>query len=406
VILRNRPFAALTASQLVSSLGTQLTWLAIPWFVLVTTGSVSRMAIVFAVEVLPVALFGVLSGSVVQRIGTQRTLVVCDAAAAPLIALIPLLHAVDALSFGLLLAIVFAISTFSAPYFSSTRLILAELLGDDEKRVAQANSVLEGTTQLAGFAGPALAGVLIAVLDPVNVLWIDAASYLVSFALLALFVPRSEVARPNEPEHGVLAGLRFIAGDRLLRAIAGVSFLFGVFIPFLFAALPVLAYERYDARPQAAGWLFAAWGAGSVAGSFVAFAAAGRMRPLRIASVAAVLCAVPLWFLVGSLPLWGAVAAIFGCAFFVPAINAPILGLFTLRTPPALRGKAMTALMSANGTARPVSYALAGPLLHLAGLTGVFLVVAAGVSAAVAMFVAAAWPADPVTRARIHEEAA
>ena len=155
------------------------------------------MALVFAVEVLPVALFGIVSGSVVQRWGTRRTMLVADAAAAPLIALVPLLHAVGALSFGLLLAIVFAISTFAAPYFSSTRLLLAEILGDDERALAQGNSLLEGTIQLSGFVGPALAGVLIGTLGATTVLWIDAASYVVSFLLLWLFVPRAEPAQPG-----------------------------------------------------------------------------------------------------------------------------------------------------------------------------------------------------------------
>jgi predicted MFS family arabinose efflux permease len=347
------------------------------------------MAVVFAVEVLPVALFGVLSGSVVQRWGTRRTMLVADAAAAPLIALVPILHAAGHLSFGLLLAIVFAISTFATPYFSSTRLLVAEIMRDDERGVAQANSVLEGTIQLAGFAGPALAGILIGTLGATNVLWIDACSYLVSFVVLLAFVPRMEVAAPSDEARGALAGLRFILGDRLLRAIGGVSFLFGVFIPFLFVALPVLAVEHYDGSPEAVGWLFAAWGAGSVAGSVLAFRASSRMAPLRLALIAAILCALPLWLLVPIPPLWLAVAAIFACSFFVPAINVPVLSLFTLRTPPALRGKVMTALITANGVARPLSFALAGPLLHVAGLTGVFVVVASGVSLAVGCFVAA-----------------
>jgi predicted MFS family arabinose efflux permease len=405
VILRNRAITALTAAQLISSLGTQMTWLALPWFVLVTTGSASRMAVVFAVEVLPVALFGLLSGTVVQRWGTRRTMLVADAAAAPLIALVPILHAAGVLSFGLLLVIVFAISTFATPYFSSTRLLVAEILRDDERGVAQANSLLEGTIQLAGFAGPALAGVLIGTLSATSVLWIDACSYLVSFLLLVAFVPRIAAPPPSDEATGVLAGLRFILRDRLLRAIGGVSFLFGIFVPFLFVALPVLALEEYDGSPQAAGWLFAAWGGGAVAGSVLAFRASATTTPLRLAVVASVLCALPLWLLVPTPPLWLAVAAIFACSFFVPAINVPVLSLFTLRTPPALRGKVMTALITSNGLARPLSFALAGPLLHAAGLTGVFVIVAAGVSFGAACFVAAV-ASQGAVRIRASEEAA
>jgi hypothetical protein len=113
-----------------------------------------------------------------------------------------------------------------------------------------------------------------------------------------------------------------------------------------------------------------------------------RLRPLRLARVAFVACALPLWGLLFELPPVGPVAAIFACSFFVPSLNAPVLGLFSLRVPRALRGKTMTALVTANSLARPVSYAVAGPLLAHAGLGPTFLVVAVGMSLAAAVFVA------------------
>jgi hypothetical protein len=39
-----------------------MTFLALPWFVLVTTGSATKMSIVLAVEILPIALLGIPSG--------------------------------------------------------------------------------------------------------------------------------------------------------------------------------------------------------------------------------------------------------------------------------------------------------------------------------------------------------
>jgi predicted MFS family arabinose efflux permease len=158
-------------------------------------------------------------------------------------------------------------------------------------------------------------------------------------------------------------------------------------IPFLFAALPVLAYERYGGSAQIAGWLFAAWGGGSVAGSVLAYRAVARVAPMRLARVAFVGCALPLWAMPFDLPVLGAIAAIFGCALFVPSLNAPILSLFSLPVPPAVRGKTMTALVTANSLARRLSYAAAGPLLVHAGLRRTFLVVAAGMSLAAAVFV-------------------
>src|SRR5436309_1638413 len=99
-MLRNRSILTLLAAEVVSNLGSRMTWLALPWFVLVTTGSVARMGIVFAVEAVPMALLGIPSGWVVQRLGARTTMLVCDLARAPLVGLVPLLHALDALPFG------------------------------------------------------------------------------------------------------------------------------------------------------------------------------------------------------------------------------------------------------------------------------------------------------------------
>ena len=189
--MKKTPIAALVAAEIISILGSRMTYLALPWFVLVTTGSAAKMSIVLAVEILPMAIFGIPSGMVVERLGARTTMLVCDAARVPLLVALPILHAAGVLHFPLLLALVFLLGCFMAPYFAAQRVILPELVGEDETTIAQANSVIEGGTAFAGLAGPALAGILIPFLGAPNVLYVDAATYAVSFLLLAGFVPRT-----------------------------------------------------------------------------------------------------------------------------------------------------------------------------------------------------------------------
>jgi hypothetical protein len=80
-------------------------------------------------------------------------MVVGDAARAPVMLAIPLLHEAGLLTFPVLL-FVFALGCFLAPYISAQRLILAELVGDDERTVAQANAVVEGTQRATAHLGP------------------------------------------------------------------------------------------------------------------------------------------------------------------------------------------------------------------------------------------------------------
>src|SRR5436305_8260001 len=90
-VLRSRPIAALLAAEVLSTTGSQMTWLALPWFVLVTTGS-KQMAFVVAAEAAGYALFGIPSGTLLERLGPQRTMRLCDAVRAPLMVLVPVLH--------------------------------------------------------------------------------------------------------------------------------------------------------------------------------------------------------------------------------------------------------------------------------------------------------------------------
>src|SRR3989337_2855083 len=105
--LLQRGILALLSAEIISSLGSQMTFLALPWFVLTTTGSTTRMGVVLAVELLPIALLGIPSGTVVSRLGARQTMLACDLARIPLMVSIPLLHSAGMLSFPLLLALVF-----------------------------------------------------------------------------------------------------------------------------------------------------------------------------------------------------------------------------------------------------------------------------------------------------------
>ncbi|MBA2474766.1 MAG: MFS transporter [Actinobacteria bacterium] len=395
----NRPLVALIAAQAVSSLGSQMTFLALPWFVLVTTGSAARMGVVLAVELLPVALFGIPSGSLVARLGARQTMIVGDLARVPLLAGIPLLHAAGVLTFPVLLAGVFLIGCFLAPYFSAQRLILPELVGDDERTVAQANAVLEGAQRTTALLGPSTAGVLIAVVGATDVLYVDAATFLLSGLALALLVPRRPPLAASDEGKGLLAGVRFIARDRLLAPLGVTSLFLNMFGQMLAASLPVLAYVEYGGSSRVAGAFFGAFGAGAVVGSVAAVKLVPRVDPLRLGTVSLVALTLPIWLLALELPVIGVVAVLFVSSIFGPLINAPLIGLITMRTPAAIRAKVMTAVLTFALLAGPVGLVAVGPLLEAWGPRRVFLLIAAGQLAAALFFVGA------VVARRVGDEA-
>ena len=375
--LRQRPIVALVAAEVVSTIGSQMTFLALPWFVLQTTGSPTRMGVVLAVELAPIAILGIPSGTVVSRWGARFTMIVSDFARAPLLASIPILHALGWLTFPLLLVLVALIGVFLAPYFASQRLILPELVGDDEPTVAKANAVIEGAQRATSLLGPASAGLLIAAFSAPTVLYVDAATFLCSFLLLALFVPKRPPLAPSAEGGGVLAGIRFVLNDRLLRVLGGTALVTNGLGQMLSAGLTVLAYEEYGSS-RVAGAFFAAFGAGAVFGSIAAMRIVERFDPLRLGSAAFVALTLPIFVLAVDVPVPVVMLALAVSSFFSPLVNAPLIGVITMRTPVALRAKVMTAVITTAMLAGPLGMAIAGPLLESWGPRHVFLLVASG----------------------------
>ena len=385
-LLRRRGLGPLLCAEVVSSLGSQMTYLALPWFVLVTTHSATRMGVVLGVELLPTALLGIPSGAVVARLGARRTMMVADAARAPLMASIPLLHSAGHLSFPALLGIVFVIGVFLAPHFSAQRLILPELVGDDERTVAQANAFVEGAQRTTALIGPSTAGVLIPIVGAPNMLYIDAATFLFSFVTLALFVPRRLPLPATDEGRGLLSGVRFLWRDPLMRRLMPTALVLNAMAQLLAISLPVLAFEEFGGSSRVAGVFFAAFGAGAVVGSVVAVKLVPRFDPIRLAACALVGLVLPIPLLALHLPAWGVVAVLFVSSLFGPLVNAPLIGVITMRTPAALRAKVMTAVLTFALLAGPIGLFLGGPLLQSLGPHKVFLLIAAGQLAATLPF--------------------
>lgn len=396
-ILRNGSLRALLAAEVISTTGSQMTWLALPWFVLVTTHSPARMSAVMAAELIGFAVTGIPSGSVLQRLGARGTMLAADAIRAPLMLLVPVLHWTGHLSFPAVALLALLLGVFGAPYFTAQRVIVPELFGEDEKVLSQVTALTQIATRTTMLLGPPIGGVLIGVLGAANVLVVDAATYVVSFVLVALFVRRGEApAEPVETSKGILDGLRFLFGEPLLRVWTPLFVLGDAAWLAFFAAVPVLVLERFHADPKIAGLLFAGFGAGAVLGNLASFRfLSQRYDGLRIIAASVPFQAAPLWLLwlhVGAPVLFAAVL-LSGIANGV--CNPSIHAIFTVRMPPSVRAKAAAASGTIWGLGQPLGLAVAGPALSAFGARPVLIGFAAVQTVAMSGVAAAALRARP-----------
>src|SRR3712207_2222407 len=184
---------------------------AIPWFVLETTGSAAKMGITAAaigVATVSASFFG---GPVVDRVGYKRASVLADLMSGLSVALIPLLYLTAFLAFWQLLVLVFLGTLLDTPGRPARRALVPELARLALMPLERANSAYEVIPRLSFLVGPPLAGVLIAAIGASNVLWVDAATFAVSAALIAWFVPSGLVSQEGGTEEiGVSSARRYL----------------------------------------------------------------------------------------------------------------------------------------------------------------------------------------------------
>ncbi len=191
-------------------------------------------------------------------------------------------------------------------------------------------------------------------------------------------VPRRPPVAESEDARGLLAGIRFLLRDPLLRVLAVTALFLNMFGQMLSASLPVLAFEEFDESATVAGLFFAAFGAGSLLGAILAVKLVPRFDPIRLGAVALVALTVPIPLLGLPLPAAAVIAVLFVSSIFGPLVNAPLIGVLTMRTPEALRPKVMTGVLTVALLAGPIGLIVVGPLLGAWGPRPVLLFVAVG----------------------------
>jgi MFS family permease len=385
-----RPLTGLAVADIISTTGTEMTAVALPWFVLVTTGSPARMGVVLAAEFAGLTLLGLIGGRVATALGPRRLMLSSDLGRAGLIALIPVLSYFSALSFPVILAIGFVIGGFFPAYQSAGRILLADLVADDELRMTRVGGLLNAVNESASFIGPALGGTLVAVFGAGPVLLLDAVSYLAAFALVGLLVRTPGSGPPADPaQNSIVEGLRYLWRHRRLRTVVAGIALLEIGFTALVATLPVLALHHGGA--SVAGWLLGAYGGGSVLGGLISSRArrtGGRTAVLAVCGLAG--CT---WVLVAPIPVWFWGLAIGGTGVASGLFFPRFFSELTTTTPPALRARVLTAatiVMSAPG---PIGFIGAGLLATHTTLGSRLLIAGSATLGAVVISLAAA-PAD------------
>lgn len=377
-----REFRALFAAHVLSLVGDQLARVAVTVLVYERTGSPLLTGLAYALGFLPAVLGGPLLGGVADRFPRRTVMIICDLWRAALVAGMALTddHVV------VLCVLLVGAELLASPFSAARAALLADVLTGEAYLAASALGNI--TFQVAQVAGFAAAGAVIATVGSSATLLVDAATFMVSAALLRAGVqPRPPAlgapGAPSSPARQHSSPLRLLLTDPQLRRLVGYALLCGCYsVPEALAAPLADGLHR---GPTTIGVLMAAQPTGAALGALLLTRLVGHDRRLALMGPLAVLASGALLAFVRSTNAPFAVALLvlsgLGTAYQLPANAA-----FVTAVPAAVRGRAFGLVQSGIVAVQGVGFLLAGALAErLPPHTVVALAGAAGTAGALAL---------------------
>jgi MFS family permease len=370
----NLPIYALFTANAISLVGNVLSAIAIPWFVLQTTGSATRTGITGFFTVLPVVLAGFLGGTLVDRLGYKRTSIIADIASGVTTALIPLLYFTIGLQFWQLMILVFLGALLDSPGSNARSALIPELAEMAHMPLERATSLIHIIERGARLVGAPLCGLLIALIGTENVLWLDAVSFFISAIIIGftIRVPEPEHHAETEPRgkyfDELRAGLRFIYEDKLVLAIV-VTVMITNFLDAIYGGVvqPVFVKQVYG-QALDLGLLIAASGGGAVIGALI-FSAIGPRLPRHAIFVVGFMLTGLRFFLFATYPsLWIAIPFVVFASLGAGPLNPIIGAVYYERTPKNMRGRVGGAIDAGAWSAMPLGMLIGGVLTEQLGV--------------------------------------
>jgi MFS family permease len=385
------PLIALFTSHGTVHFSVLLAMVAIPWFVLETTGSASRTGLTAAVQGVPMIFAGIFGGVIVDRLGFRRTAIISDALSGVAFGMIPLLYFTTGITFWQLLVFVFLGSLFDTPGFTARLSMMPDMAYRAGVRLERANSISQTLAQGSILLAPALAGILIGVIGASAVLWINTVLFFVSVAAVGTFIPayapspQSAVQSRGRYLGELKSGISFVFNSKLILALILSVTMIQFLRANLMVIMPVYAHDFFG-NPSEFGFMFAAMGGGGLI-TAILYGIWGHRWPRRpIILIGVSSMSLAFWLLAATPAYWMILAGL----FVIGLMNGPMIPLiFTLMqesTPSDLRGRVFGLYDAAMFGAMVPGRLLAGYLIEWTSIVqtlvivgGAYLVAVAGI---------------------------
>lgn len=382
---RRLPIVGTIATIGVATIGLRVAAIAVPWFVLTSTGSAAQTGLVVAAELGPYVLAKAFGGPLIDRLGQRRVSIVADLLSAALFALIPVLHHTGALTLPALLVIVAVAGGLRGPGDAAKHTMAPLVATAGGVPLTRVTGLVSAIERSAGLVAPGLAALLITVVGPPVTVLVTAVCFGLSAAVIGCCVPTRIAGAHRSPDQAepylrqLRDGWQFLARDRLLLGVALMITVTNLLdVAKTAVLLPVWANQTGHGI-GAIGLLFTCLAGAQVLTSALASWLGDRL-PRRATYFVAFLTAGPPPFIVLGLDAPLAVAIVtYVIAGLASGFLNPILGAMVFeRIPDRMLGRVTAPLDALAWAGMPFGGLLAAALVTAVGL-GAGLLVCAGV---------------------------
>ncbi|MEU9507467.1 MFS transporter [Micromonospora sp. NPDC048170] len=358
----------------ISDTGTRVSTVTLPWLVLVTTGSPTRMGLVVAAEMLPYVLTSALGPPLVDRLGARRVSITADLASAAGMVLLAVTYQ---FGFATLLGLVAVIGVLRGLGDNAKRAMAHATIAAAGASMARVSAIDDGLHRMSILVGAPVAGLIIAWFGITQAILIDAATFAVAAAVVTALIPAS-IGRPTsaatterEPYLKALGiGLRHLRQDQVAVGIFAVMFIINLFNQASVAVYIPLWVDDVLDDPAALGAVSGALALGAIVGN-IGFSIAATRLPRYVTFTIGLLVGGAPRFLVMAFShdLLVVVAITFLCGLALSSVNPIIAATILERTPPPLQARMFGLATAFSWASIPIGGVLGGWAASALGLT-------------------------------------
>jgi MFS family permease len=338
--LRVRNYRLYYFGQIISTTGTFMQSVAQAWLVLKLSNSGTALGIVMALQYFPILILSPYGGVIADRFSKRKILYITQSVAGILALILGILVATGLVTLWMVFALAFCLGLNNAFDNPTRQTFYIELVGEDDLR--NAITLYSILVNLSRVIGPAIAGVLIAVIGLAPCFILNGISYVAVVVMLAVMrADELHITPPLPRAKGQLQeGFKYVLSTPVLGSTLLMMALIGTFTFEFQVSLPLIAQFTFNGDASSYAFLTASMGVGAAVGGLF-FASRKGITPYKLVGASLLFgLAVLAASFMPSLLLSGLALVLVG----ICSINFSSLGNSTLQlvSSPQMRGRVMS----------------------------------------------------------------